>query len=126
MTTMVAPPPGPAGLVELERKLRRLSLSGMAEALALRVQEALHHQLAYPEFVELLVEDELARRRDRLFARRVKQAGLPPLKTLDHFDWAFNPQIPRAVLLELATARFVPEHRGVLLLGAPGHWQEPL
>jgi len=117
---VTAPAPGPTGLVEVERQLRRLSLSGMAESLGLRVQEALHHQLAYPEFLELLLEDELARRRDRLFARRVKQAGLPPLKTLADFDWAFNPQIPKALLLELAAARFVPEHRGVLLLGPPG------
>jgi DNA replication protein DnaC len=93
----------------------------MVQALPARTQEAVHHQLAYPEFLELLVEDELARRRDRLFARRVKQAGLPPpLKSLDGFDWAFNPQLPKAVILELAAARFVPEHRGVLLLGPPG------
>jgi len=44
---------------ELDRKLRYLRLSGMAAALEGRNQEAIHHQLAYPEFLELLVEDEL-------------------------------------------------------------------
>jgi DNA replication protein DnaC len=105
---------------ELARKLRYLRLSGMAAALPARNQEAIHHHLAYPEFLELLVEDELATRRDRLFARRLKQAGIPEVKTLETYDWSFNPQVPKGVILDLATARFVREHGGVLLLGPPG------
>lgn len=105
---------------ELERKLRSLRLSGMAAALDARNQEAIHHQLAFSEFLELLVEDELTRRRDRLFARRLKQSHLPGLKDLESFDWSFNPRLPRTVILDLATARFVAEHGGVLLLGPPG------
>jgi len=105
---------------ELERKLRSLRLSGMAIALPARNQEAIHHQLAYPEFLELLVEDELARRRDRLFARRLKQSHIPGVKDLEAFDWSFNPRIPKGLILDLATARFVTEHAGVLLLGPPG------
>lgn len=105
---------------ELERKLRYLRLSGIAQTLAIRNQEAIHHQLAYPQFLELLVEDELARRRDRLLVRRLKQAGLPEVKTLEEFDWSFNPQVPKGVILDLATTRFVREHGGVLLLGPSG------
>jgi DNA replication protein DnaC len=92
----------------------------MAIALPARNQEAIHHQLAYTEFLELLVEDELARRRDRLLARRLKQAGIPEVKTLEQFDWSFNPQIPKALVLDLATTRFVHEHGGLLLMGPPG------
>jgi len=80
---------------ELDRKLRYLRLSGMAAALPARNQEAIHHHLAYTDFLELLVEDELATRRDRLFARRLKQAGIPEVKTLETFDWSFNPQVPK-------------------------------
>lgn len=105
---------------ELDRKLRSLRLSGMALALPVRNQEAIHHQLAYTDFLELLVEDELARRRDRLLARRLKQAGIPEVKTLEEFDWAFNPKVPRALILDLATTRFVREHGGLLLIGPPG------
>lgn len=105
---------------ELDRKLRYLRLSGMAAALPARNQEAIHHHLAYPEFLELLVEDELATRRDRLFARRLKQAGIREVKSLDGYDWSFNPQVPKGIILDLATARFVREHGGVLLLGPPG------
>jgi DNA replication protein DnaC len=105
---------------ELDRKLRSLRLTGIALALPARNQEAVHHQLAYTDFLELLVEDELARRRDRLFARRLKQAGIPEVKTLEEFDWSFNPKLPRATILDLATTRFLREHGGVLLLGPPG------
>jgi DNA replication protein DnaC len=106
--------------LELERKLRSLRLSGMVVTLEARNQEAIHHQMAYPEFLELLVEDELARRRDRLFTRRLKSAGIGEVKTLRDFDWSFNPQVPKSLILELASARFVPEHSGLLLLGPPG------
>ena len=105
---------------ELERKLRHLRLSGMAAVLPARNQEAIHHQLAYPEFLELLVEDELALRRDRLFARRLKQAGIFEVKTMETYDWSFNPQVPKGIILDLSTARFVREHGGVLLIGPPG------
>jgi DNA replication protein DnaC len=117
MTTMttLAPPTH-----ELERQLRTLSLSGMAQTLLARNQEAISHHLAYTEFLELLVADEFARRRDRLFTRRLKTARVPQLKTLESFDWSFNPQIPKALILDLGTVRFIPEHGGLLLLGPPG------
>jgi len=105
---------------ELDRKLRSLRLSGMAVALPARNQEAVHNQLAHVEFLELLVEDELDRRRDRLLARRIKQSGIPQLKTLEEFDFSFNPQIPKALILDMATSRFVREHAGLLLIGPSG------
>jgi len=105
---------------ELERKLRYLRLSGIAAVLSARNQEAIHHHLSHIEFLELLVEDELARRRDRLFIRRLKQAGIPEVKTLETYDWSFNPQVPKALILDLVSARFVAEHGGLLLLGPPG------
>src|SRR5712691_10475977 len=106
--------------VELERKLRSIRLSGMVQALPARLQEAIHHDLAHVEFLELLVEDELAVRRDRLLARRLKMAGVTQIKTLETFDWSFNPNLPKALILDLATARFVGEHGGLLLIGPPG------
>src|SRR5919206_5311082 len=122
MTTITTPtltPLAPASH-ELERQLRALSLSGMAQTLLARNQEAISQHLAYTEFLALLVDDELARRRDRLFARRFKARRVPQLKTLETFDWSFNPPIPKALILDLATLRFIPEHGGLLLLGPPG------
>ena len=77
-------------------------------------------KLAYTDFLELLVEDELNKRRGRLFARHLKQARVPEIKHLEEFDWSFNPKLPKALIFDLATARFITQHGGVLLLGPPG------
>jgi DNA replication protein DnaC len=92
----------------------------MVEALPARVAQAQAAPLAHLEFLELLVQDELTRRADRLFARRLKQAGITTVKGLDSFDWSFNPKIPKARLVDLATAQFVRRHDDLLLIGPPG------
>jgi DNA replication protein DnaC len=106
--------------VQLTTRLRTLRLSGMIDALPARVAQAEAAPLAPLDFLDLLVEDELTRRADRLFARRLTQAGITTVKTLADFDWAFNPKLPKHQLLELASARFVQSHGGVLLIGPPG------
>ena len=105
---------------QLTTRLRHLRLSGMVETLPGRVAQAEAAPLPHLEFLELLVEDELARRADRLFLRRLKQAGIIPVKTLSDLDWTFNPKLPKVKLVELASARFVQTHAGVLLIGPPG------
>jgi DNA replication protein DnaC len=92
----------------------------MVEALPLRLEQAKAAPLEPLEFLDLLVQDELSRRADRLFARRLKQAGITQVKEFSIFDWTFNPKIPRAKLVDLATARFVRDHQGALLIGPPG------
>ena len=68
---------------DLDSRLRHLRLSGMAATPPVRNQEAVRNNLAHVDFLDLLVEDELNRRRDRLLERRIKQAALPQMKTLD-------------------------------------------
>lgn len=69
-----------------------------------RNQEAIHLHLAYPEFLELLVEDDLATQRGRLFACLLKQASIIVVKSLDGHGWFFNPQAPGGPILDPATA----------------------
>jgi len=106
--------------VDLDTRLRHLRLSGMVEVLPARLQQATAAPLSHREFLELLVEDELARRADRLFARRLKQAGIGHVKDFSDFDFSFNPKLPRARLLDMATGRFVTTHDNALLIGPPG------
>jgi len=106
--------------VDLASRLRHLRLSGMIEALPGRLQQATAAPLAHLEFLELLVQDELARRADRLFARRLKQAGITQVKEFSDFDFSFNPKLPKAKLLDLATGRFLANHANALLIGPPG------
>jgi len=100
--------------------LRRLRLSGLLEGLEVRLHEAQTHALTHEEFLELIVQDELAVRTDRRRARRVKAAGFRELKALEDFDWSFNPSVPKKLVYELATCRFLREARDVLWLGPPG------
>lgn len=104
----------------LKSMLRQLRLSGLCETLEIRLQEATGHQLNHMEFLELLLQDELLVRNQRLIARRVKAAQFRELKLLDDFDWSFNPSISRKQIFDLATCGFVREARDVLLLGPPG------
>ena len=104
----------------LTKALKQLRLSGLLESLEVRLHEAASHHLSHAEFLELIVQDELVVRSDRLLKRRVKAAGFRELKTLDDFDWSFNPSLKKKQVFDLATARFVREHRDVLWLGPPG------
>jgi DNA replication protein DnaC len=105
---------------ELDRSLRQLRLSGMADSLSVRAQQARADTLGPTDFLALLVHDELQRRRDRLVARRVKSAGFRDAKTLDTFNWGFNSRFDRALIFELATGRFIEKHDDVLMLGNAG------
>jgi DNA replication protein DnaC len=108
-------------LVEIDRALRRLRLSGMADVLDVRLQGAATERQPHLDFLSSLVGDELLRRQDRLLGRRIKQAGFRDNgKTLDSFDLDFNKKMNRALVYELATARFVEKREDVLFLGPPG------
>lgn len=106
--------------IQLTTRLRHLRLSGMVDALPGRVAQAEAAPLAHLDFLELLVDDEFVRRADRLYARRLKQAGITTPKSLRDFDWTYNPKLPKAKLATLASGRFVQTHGGVLLIGPPG------
>lgn len=106
---------------ELDRSLRKLRLSGMAETLPTRLLQAQTERLASIDFLSTLVHDELTRRQDRLIERRVKKAGFRDRsRTLDNFDFAFNPKMDRKLIYELAAGRFITQHEDALFLGPPG------
>ena len=108
-------------LVELDRALRKLRLSGMADVLETRLRQAQSEKMAPLDVVAALVSDELQRRQDRLFARRTKKARFrDPDRSLDSFDFAFNKKMDRALVYELATARFIAQREDALFLGPPG------
>jgi DNA replication protein DnaC len=108
-------------LVELDHALRRLRLSGMADVLETRLRQAQTERMAPIDLLSALVSDELLRRQDRLFERRTKLASFRDHgKTLYNFDFSFNPKMNRALVYELATARFVAQREDALFVGPPG------
>ena len=105
---------------KLQTTLRSLRLSGLAAALPTRYAMAKTEEMDYLAFLEVLVEDEMAKRKDTLLSRRIKLAQFPFLATLDGFNFAFNPEIQKRSIQELASSRFVHQNESALLIGPPG------
>ncbi len=104
----------------LDPTLRQLRLSGLARTLDLRLQEATANHLTHAEFLELILQDELNVRHERLLARRTKGAEFHHLKTLEDFDWRFNPSVPRKQIYDWATGQFIRQAIDLLFIGPPG------
>ena len=104
----------------LQRALKALRLSGVTQSLDVRLQEAAGNGLTHVEFFELVLQDELLIRKERQINRRIKAAMFRDLKTLEDFDWQFNPSIKKKQIFDLASCRFIREVRDCLFLGPPG------
>ena len=108
-------------IIELQRSLRQLRLGGMAAVLETRLHQAQAEPMAPIDLLATLVNDELTRRSGRLLDRRRKQAGFrDPDKTLDNFDFQFNPKLNRSLVFDLATCRFIDRREDALFLGPGG------
>jgi len=107
--------------IELERSLRQLRLGGMAAVLETRLRQAQAETMAPIDLIACLVTDELNRRTERLLDRRRKQAAFrDPNKTLDNFDFTFNPKMNRSLVFDLATGTFISRREDGLFLGPGG------
>jgi DNA replication protein DnaC len=108
-------------VIELQRALRQLRLGGMAAVLETRLHQAQAEPMVPIDLISCLVTDELTRRSDRLLERRRKQAAFrDPQKTLDNFDFAFNPKMNRSLVFDLATCVFISKREDALFLGPGG------
>ncbi len=108
-------------LIELQRALRQLRLGGTAAVLETRLRQAQAEAMAPIDLISCLVSDELTRRSERLLDRRRKQAAFrDPHKTLDNFDFTFNPKMNRSLVFDLATCAFIGKREDGLFLGPGG------
>src|SRR5919201_5715957 len=105
---------------QLEPKLKLLRLSGVLATLEARHRQAIDGQWSYIEFLERLLEDEVERRAQKQLALRVRRASLNTTKTLEGFDWNFNPTINRQQILQLASCEYIRRKRNVLICGPSG------
>ena len=104
----------------LESVCKQLRLSGLNRTLNVRLQEAAANRLSHGEFLELIFQDEINVRKERFLERRTKAADFHHLKTLEDFDWHFNPSIPSKEIYQLATGDFIQKATDVLFIGPPG------
>jgi DNA replication protein DnaC len=108
-------------IIELQRSLHQLRLGGMAQTLEMRLQQAQAEPMAPIDLISCLLSDELTKRTDRLLERRRKQAGFrDPQRSLDNFDFTFNPKMNRSLVFDLATGGFIAKHEDALFLGPGG------
>lgn len=108
-------------ITELQRALRQLRLGGIAAVLETRLRQAQAEPMAPIDLLSCLVSDELTRRSDRLLERRRKEAGFRDAhRTLDNFDFAFNPKMNRSLVFDLAACRFIDQREDALFLGPGG------
>src|SRR3954463_3969264 len=108
-------------LIEVERALRQLRLGGMADVLETRLRQAQTQAMAPIDLISCLLNDELTRRSDRLLDRRRKQAAFrDPHKTLDNFDFTFNPKMNRSLGFDRGTWSLMGQREDGLFLGPGG------
>lgn len=100
--------------------LKKLRLSGVLESLDLRLREATDANISHTEFLFRLLRDEVDRRDGKQLDQRLRRACFEQDRTIDEFDFAFNPAIPKARILELANVAFVGRRENVLLVGNAG------
>lgn len=105
---------------QLTDTLKQLKLSGMGRTLELRLQEAGANRLSHLEFLELILQDELNLRSQKRIEMRTKVADFKTLKSLEDFDWRFNPGISRKDIYDLAACHFIRQASDVLFVGPPG------
>lgn len=105
---------------ELEPMLKQLRLSGILDSLEVRNHQAIEEKMAYTEFLALLLQDETARRTNKKLTQRLRRASFQINKTLEAFDFTFNPKIDKKLIMDLATCQFMNEKVPVLIAGPCG------
>ena len=105
---------------QLAPMLRTLRLSGLLESLDVRNRQAIEQKLSFVEYLVLLVQDEVERRSQSRLRLRLRRANFDPTKTLEGYDFAFNPKINKQQVFDLGTCLFVERHENVLIYGPCG------
>jgi DNA replication protein DnaC len=107
-------------MIEIEKALKQLRLSGVHATLETRILESRASSLSFLETFSLVLQDELDRRQSRLLERRYQLSFLPERTALDEFDWGYNPKIPKRTCFELHALKFIAQGDNAILIGPPG------
>ena len=105
---------------ELIPILKKLRMSGVLQSLEARTRQAVEDDLSHTEFLYYLLHDEIERREAKQLSQRLKRASFEHNKSIEDFDFAFNPNVPKAKILDLATCAFIDRRENVLLVGQTG------
>lgn len=105
---------------EISTRLRRLRLGYMAQVLDAQNDDSIRQKHSYLEFLEALVDGELSSRESKSLMKRVKAAHFPVSKTLEEFDFDFQPKLDVKLIKTLATCEFIERNENIAFVGQPG------
>jgi DNA replication protein DnaC len=105
---------------QLTTQLRQVRLSGVMETLEVRNRQAIADKWSYLEFLSRILEDEVERRAQKQLQLRLRRGALNTTKTLEGFDFDFNPNLNRQQVLNLAVCDFIREKRNLIICGPTG------
>jgi len=104
----------------LKTKLRQFKLAGIVKSLEIRNKFAIDNNISYLEFMELLMDDELVNRKANSFGKRLIKSKINTMKSIDEFDFNYQPKLNKKHILDLASCRFINENKNIVLMGKPG------
>lgn len=105
---------------KLKTKLRQLKLAGIVKSIESRNRFAIDNKVSYLEFVEFLIEDEYVNRKANSFGKRLNKSKISMSKSIDDFDFNYQPKLNKMQITELASCRFINENKNIVLMGRPG------
>jgi len=104
----------------IKNYLKEFKLAGMLNSLEERLLYANDNSLSYSQFLELLCEDEASNRQDNGHKKRYSKAKLPAHKTIEEFDFSFQPSIDKKQINDAITCQYIKEKRNLIFVGNPG------
>jgi len=105
---------------DLTPMLKQLRLSGILDSIESRNRQAIENKMSYMDFLATIITDEIARRNQKKLASALRRANFRNQKTLEEFDFSFNPKINRALVMDLASCRFMSDRVCVFIIGPCG------
>ncbi len=105
---------------EIKSRMKKSRLSAAVSSLEIHNQYALSNKISYLEFLELLLEDEITIRKSNALQKRLKTSAPNVTKTLDTYDFSYQPEIDKKLIYDLATCRFIGEKKNIVFMGKPG------
>jgi DNA replication protein DnaC len=105
---------------KLKTKLRELKLAGVVKSLESRNKYAIEKKASYLDFLELLIEDEYVNRKSNSFSKRLNKSKLDTQKSIDDFDFNYQPELNKLQIIDIVACRFIEENKNIVLMGKPG------
>jgi len=104
----------------LESQLQALKLKGILAHYQDITEKAAQNNLSYTEYLSLLFEEEIKRKNDGTVKTKINKARFPFIKTLEEFDFSFQPSLREKEIIALSSLDFIEKKENVIFLGPPG------